>query len=85
MLRSNVTQRSLDTENCFENPVHEEYPDMAEEYLNRVSKPMSFSTIEQLQLPNYERVSELQEDLILTFRNCCVFNGEGSDFYRQAM
>jgi len=77
--------RSLDTENCFENPVHEEYPDMAEEYLKRVSTPMSFSTIEQLQLPNYERVGELQEDLILTFRNCCIFNGEDSEFYRQAI
>ncbi|KAL7465634.1 hypothetical protein ACHAXS_005941 [Conticribra weissflogii] len=77
--------RSLDTEKCFENPVHEEYPDMADEYLKMVSKPMSFSTIEQLQIPNYESIGELQEDLILTFRNCCVFNGEDSEFHGQAM
>jgi hypothetical protein len=78
-------QRELDNLNLFNTPVYVDYPDIADEYLSRVKEPMDFTTIEEQRLPEYHHMCELQDDLILTFRNCCFFNEETSEFYEHAM
>ncbi|KAL7540285.1 hypothetical protein ACHAXR_010002 [Thalassiosira sp. AJA248-18] len=77
--------RERDTMDLFSQPVLEAYPGIAEEYLRAVKKPMDFRTIEDELLSTYEHISELQDDLILTFRNCCVYNGEMSEYYNYAI
>jgi len=54
---------------------------VADAYTEVVTNPMDLRTIEEERLPTYGLISELQEDLILTFKNCCVFNGEDSEYY----
>ena len=51
----------------------------------KVETPMDFETIEGERLPHYTGITQLQEDLILTFRNCCVYNGETHEFSLHAM
>jgi len=75
----------LDTLNLFCHPVCEEFPDVADRYLREVKNPMDFHTIEHGRLSKYVHISQLQEDLILTFRNCCVFNQESSEYYSYAL
>ena len=72
------TRRELDHLDLFSQPVCEVYPAIANEYLKVVKKPMDFRTIEEERMPQYHNIAELQEDIILTFRNCCVYNGEVS-------
>ena len=82
------TQRELDHLDLFSQPVCEVYPAIANEYLNVVKKPMDFRTIEEERMPHYHNIAELQEDIILTFRNCCVYNGEVSlqkKYYKHAL
>lgn len=50
-----------------------------------VKYPMDFRTIEEERLPDYGNISELQDDLILTFRNCCEFNSDNPEYYNYAM
>ena len=73
-------QRELDYLEFFSAPVVESFPEVADKYLRIVKEPMDFRTIEEERMPNYDSIAELQEDLILTFRNCCEFNGEGTDY-----
>ncbi|KAL3793670.1 hypothetical protein HJC23_010242 [Cyclotella cryptica] len=61
--------REHDQSGWFSTPVAEAYPAMAEEYLSIVKEPMDFRTIEEVRLSQYEHIYELQNDLILTFRN----------------
>jgi hypothetical protein len=68
-------QRELDHLGLFSQPVCEVYPAIANEYLKVVKNPMDFRTIEEDRLPQYHHIAELQEDIILTFRNCCIYNG----------
>ena len=75
---SHPQQRELDTLELFSRPVCEAYPVIAEAYLSVVETPMDFQTIQDERLSKYEHISELQDDIILTFRNCCVYNGEVS-------
>lgn len=75
---SHPQQRELDTLELFSRPVCEAYPIIAEAYLSVVETPMDFQTIQEEGLPKYEHITELQDDIILTFRNCCVYNGEVS-------
>ena len=77
--------RELDAWNLFTAPVCEVFPEVADAYNDAVSNPMDLRTIEEERLPTYGLINELQEDLILTFKNCCVFNGEGSDYYGYAV
>jgi len=74
-----------DTEGLFATPVVEAFPEVADSYLSVVSEPIDFRTIEEERLPAYQDMQELQEDLIKVFRNCCVFNGEGTDYYHYAV
>ena len=37
------------------------------------------------QLSQFSHIHEMQDDLVLTFQNCCEFNGEDSEFYAQAI
>ena len=60
----------------FLQPVCEVFPAITTEYLRVVKQPMDFRTIEEERLHRYDDISELQDDIILTFRNCCVYNGE---------
>ena len=73
-------QKELDNLEFFSAPVVESFPEVADKYLRIVKEPMDFRTIEEERMPNYDSIAELQEDLILTFRNCCEFNGEGTDY-----
>ena len=79
------SQRDLDNLNLFSRPVCEEHPGIAEDYLRQVKNPMDFHTIEEERLHTYGHIAELQEDLILTFRNCCVYNGEKSEYFSYAL
>ena len=74
-------QRDLDNLNLFFRPVCEEFPNIQEEYLREVKNPMDFRTIENERLCSYGHISELQEDLILTFRNCCIYNVEKTEYH----
>lgn len=38
---------------------------------------MDFRTIEEERLQMYRSIRELQQDLVLTFRNCMQFNPDG--------
>ncbi|KAL3944011.1 MAG: hypothetical protein SGBAC_001921 [Bacillariaceae sp.] len=75
---------SLDTDGIFAVPVLEAYPDLANAYLTVVDTPMDLRTIEEERLQQYESIKELQEDLILMFKNCCAFNETGSDLWNYA-
>eukprot|EP00984_Skeletonema_dohrnii_P035801 scaffold35992_cov139-Skeletonema_dohrnii-CCMP3373.AAC.2 len=77
--------RELDSWNMFTAPVCEAFPEVADDYKAIVTEPMDLRTIEEERLPTYGLMAELQEDLILTFKNCCVFNGEGSEYYGYAV
>ena len=46
---------------------------------------MDFQTIEHKRLGTYEHIAELQDDLILTFRNCCVFNEKEQEYLSYAL
>jgi hypothetical protein len=72
----NSIQREMDHLNLFLQPVCEVFPAITTEYLRVVKQPMDFRTIENERLHRYDDISELQDDIILTFRNCCVYNGE---------
>ena len=63
----------------------EAFPEVEDEYLGVVKYPMDFRTIEEERLPDYGNISELQDDLILTFRNCCEFNSDNPEYYNYAM
>ena len=65
-------------------PVIEAHPDIMDDYLAIIKEPMDFHTIEE-NLSQYTHIHEMQDDLVLTFRNCCEFNGENSDLYAQAI
>jgi len=77
--------RVSDNRSLFSRPVCEEYPDIADEYRREVKDPMDFNTIENERLNDYRHISELQKDLILTFRNCCVFNRDAPEYYSYAL
>lgn len=60
----------------FEEPVVEQYPDIAESYQSVIKEPMDFRTIEEERLPRYRSIQELQQDLMMVFNNCILFNRE---------
>lgn len=74
----------MDEDKIFELPVVEALPEIKHEYLQRVSRPMDFRTIEEERVNYYNSITELQDDLILTFQNCILFNGEMSAYGRFA-
>mmetsp|Transcript_45051 Transcript_45051/g.109545 ORF Transcript_45051/g.109545 Transcript_45051/m.109545 type:complete len:2276 (-) Transcript_45051:82-6909(-) len=74
----------LDTFNAFDRPVLEYFPDLQEEYLSVIEEPMDFRTIEEERLHAYRSIRDLQNDLILTFQNCCTFNAEGEEIWEHA-
>ena len=74
-------QRELDFNELFTCPVAEAYPEVEDAYRELIDNPMDFRTIEEERLPNYECINELREDLILVFRNCCVFNEDNDEYY----
>jgi hypothetical protein len=78
-------QRELDTLDLFSAPVLEIHPSLAAAYNKVVKVPMDFKTIETKRMPFYTHIADLQDDLILTFRNCCEFNGEMTEYYNYAM
>jgi superfamily I DNA/RNA helicase len=79
-----VVQRDLDTEQLFWVPVAEAYPDLGDAYLAHISDPMDFRTIEEERMLYYTSITELQDDLILVFRNCMDFNEPDSPVYETA-
>mmetsp|Transcript_9846 Transcript_9846/g.23194 ORF Transcript_9846/g.23194 Transcript_9846/m.23194 type:complete len:2231 (+) Transcript_9846:109-6801(+) len=87
---SNVTRaileklETMDSDGIFAVPVVETYPDLEMAYLTVVETPMDLRTIEEERVHQYESVKELQEDLILMFKNCCAFNETGTDLWNYA-
>ena len=55
-------------------------PDLAEAYSRKISSPMDFRTIEEERLVRYRSIREFQKDLLLTFENCKLFNGEENEY-----
>ena len=72
---------NLDTDGIFAIPVLESYPELETDYLTVVDTPMDLRTIEEERLHEYESIKELQNDLILMFKNCCAFNETGTDLW----
>ena len=59
----------------------EQFPQIKKEYLSVIDKPMDFRSIEDHRLSSYNEISELQDDLILIFENCCMYNEVGSSYW----
>lgn len=76
---------ALDDDGLFSAPVVELVPDLEEIYATKIETPMDFRTIEEERINYYESIQELQEDLILVFRNCATFNGPSSEYSAFAM
>lgn len=76
-----ILQRDVDMNEVFATPVAEAFPEIADAYVETIEEPMDFRTIAEERLPAYESIQELQEDLLLTFRNCMMFNDNGSEFW----
>jgi hypothetical protein len=74
-----------DTAGLFSKPVIEAHPAIADAYLNTIYTPMDLRTIEEDRVNAYSSIHMLQDDLILMFRNCCVFNGNDSDLGNMAV
>jgi hypothetical protein len=70
--------RPIDKENLFEKPVVEQLPEIREDYLRVISKPMDFQRIEEERADTYSSISELEEDLKLIFQNAIQYNGAES-------
>ena len=70
----------MDEDKVFELPVIETMPEIKHQYMEVVSKPMDFRTIEEERINYYASITELQDDLILIFTNCIRFNGELSEY-----
>tara|TARA_B100001142_G_C14021316_1_gene534448 strand:- start:13 stop:369 length:357 start_codon:yes stop_codon:yes gene_type:complete len=77
--------KELDTDGLFTTPVPEAFPEIADAYLAAIPEPMDFRTIVEERISMYYDMQELQDDLIKVFRNCCTFNGEGTDYYHYAI
>ena len=75
----------LDEEGLFASPVIEQMPDIDEVYLSMIDTPMDFRTIQEDRIHYYESIRELQDDLILVFRNCATFNDESTEYHAFAM
>jgi hypothetical protein len=81
---SRSKQRTFDVSHIFAAPVVEDFPEVADDYLDVIDEPMDFRTIEEERLPVYRSIRELQADLLLTFQNCMRFNPKGTDFWELA-
>ena len=74
----------MDENQVFEVPVVESHPEIEDSYLERISQPMDFRSIEEDRLSDYKSINELQDDLVLVFSNCMEFNEPGSPLYDHA-
>ncbi|KAG7371188.1 bromodomain containing protein [Nitzschia inconspicua] len=72
--------RELDEKDLFGTPVLEQLPGIEDEYLQVVSHPMDFRTIEEKRMIQYSTTTDLRKDLELIFHNCIKFNGPTSVF-----
>lgn len=52
-------------------------PELAEHYLKKIEHPMDLQTIRD-KISSYRVISELQDDLIIMFKNCYDFNTKKS-------
>lgn len=84
LLRRLLAQlRELDPTGIFAQPVNlSEVPD----YLNYISKPMDFSTMEQkLKRHEYSGLDEFERDFHLVVDNCTTYNSRDTMYYRAAV
>ena len=75
--------RDKDKDKLFEMPVAEKHPEIKELYLEKVEKPMDFTTIES-KIESYSSLTEFHNDLVLTFNNSIAFNGAESSYGKAA-
>jgi hypothetical protein len=73
----------LDNLSLFAVPVVEAVPEVKKEYERMIESPMDLRTIREERVMQYESISELQQDLILMYQNCCRFN-EGTEYFDYA-
>jgi len=73
--------KKMDTDKNFYYPVVESFPVLKDTYLNMITTPMDFHTIKKERIGSYQVISDLQQDLILIFSNCCSFNVKGSEIW----
>lgn len=69
----------------FKRPVLDDYPELADSYLKVVTEPMDLRTIQEERVHLYQHIKELQDDLLLIFRNCINFNGVDDAVGKDAM
>lgn len=79
-----LKQGIYDTDENFHRPVIETNPEVAERYLKKIERPMDLQTIRD-KISSYRVISELQDDLILMFKNCYDFNTKSSGYKQYAM
>ena len=77
-------QNDLDSRDFFKVPVLEQYPDIADAYLNVVDDPIDLRTIDEEFVCKYGAIEDLQKDLVRMFENSCRFNEAGSDVWEYA-
>ena len=80
-----MAQVAFDAEELFHTPVLDQYPEIKTDYLKTVERPMDFSTIRNERMSSYRVISDLQNDLILVFRNCCTYHLPQSTYWKYAM
>jgi hypothetical protein len=74
----------LDIDAIFYAPVTEKFPELEKRYLELIQKPMDFMTIEK-SIRKYQDIHDLQQDILLVFKNCCAFNGQNSEIGKYAV
>ena len=79
-----LKQGIFDTDGIFHRPVVDTNPELAEHYLKKIEHPMDLQTIRD-KISSYRVISELQDDLIIMFKNCYDFNTKKSGLKEYAM
>lgn len=79
-----IFQIANDAEAIFLEPVIEAHPEIKDKYLKKIDEPMDFATI-RTRIPDYRVISDLQNDLVLVFRNCCDYNAINSPYWKYAL
>ena len=71
----------LESDNIFKIQMIEQILQLKTKYLSDIDKPIDFLSIEDHRLSSYNDISELQDDLILVFKNCCMYTQVGSYYW----
>ena len=86
LVADEILQRvsAQDKDKIFSLPVAESHPEIADAYASMISQPMDLQTIAEERMHAYSSITMLQDDLILMYRNCCMFNEPGTIYWDYA-